>query len=87
MGMSDGMENLMDDEQRAALEMSRDDLLRMFAEGEPATVRRTNAQQRNAVAHTSSEDGQLADLLNSTNQAGPVRMPMHRVINREPVLT
>jgi hypothetical protein len=43
MGMSDGMEDgLMDDEIRSALEMTKDELLARAAKGEPAHVARSD---------------------------------------------
>jgi hypothetical protein len=43
--MSDGMEDMMDDEIREALALSKDDLLARAAEGEPAQVARSDPRR------------------------------------------
>lgn len=51
MGMSDGMEDgLMDDEIRDALKMTKDELLARAAKGEPADVARSDPRRRDATA-------------------------------------
>ena len=45
MGMSDSMEDMMDDEIREALALSKDDLLVRAAEGEPAQVARSDPRR------------------------------------------
>jgi hypothetical protein len=47
MGMSDGMEDrLMDDEIRSALELTKEELLDRAAKGEPARVARSDPRRR-----------------------------------------
>ncbi len=45
MGMSDSMEDMMDDEIREALALSKDDLLARAAEGKPAQVARSDPRR------------------------------------------
>jgi hypothetical protein len=52
MGVPDGMENMMDDEAREALEMTKDELLARRDSGRPAQVRRSSDSE--AVESTES---------------------------------
>jgi hypothetical protein len=47
--MSDSMEDMMDDEIREALALSKDDLLGRAAEGEPAQVARSDPRRVDAA--------------------------------------